>query len=178
MTDPGGLQPGDVLVISSHSRLMRWLSYAMWWRYRKSRTWRWNHVAVMHHTDEAGIPWAIEAKPGGVGWRNAATITDFIDNRDQPKTPAQRGEVCSISLALIKTQYDWNAIEQNAMHALEAEVDVRWDMPWDGAEPPAQVICSSLEAYSYAKVGLAGPHSWLSTPPDWARFIQSKGWGS
>lgn len=168
------LQPGDVLVVSSHSLVMRLISVALWFRYRDA--WRWNHVAVVHHRDDSGTLWAIEGRPEGVGWRNVTTLGSYIDNRAQPKTAEQRIEICAITLGMISMAYDWNAIVSNAFALLRDRARVSWDMQWDGPRPPAHVICSSLASYAHWKVGLAGPHSWRSNPADWARFVRGVGW--
>jgi hypothetical protein len=168
------LRSGDVLAVSSHSTLMRLLSVGLMFRYRD--TWRWNHVAIVHHRDSTGTLWAIEAAPGGVGWRNVATIPDFIHNADQPKTDEQRAEICAAALGMLQMSYDWAAIAREAFETLDRDARVSWNMEWDGPRPPTHVICSSLASYLYWKVKLPGPHSWLSTPPDWARFTRVRGW--
>jgi hypothetical protein len=162
------LLPGDVLLVSSRSWVM--LLIAFWLRSQ------WNHVAVVHHTDDAGVQWAIEAAPGGVAWRNVATLGRFIHNADQPKTDEQRQVVADGCESMLRMGYDWNAIALEAFQKLDRH-GVSWTMEWDGPVPPVHIICSSLSAYWYWVAKLAGPHSWLARPaPEWSTFIKTRAW--
>lgn len=163
------LQPGDVLVVSSHSLVMKLIT---WWPWYRSK---WNHVAVVHHTDDAGVLWCVEGRPGGVGWRNAAELGRVLHNADQPRDNTGRKTIADLMVALLKTPYDWDAIARDAFAKLD-EHGVTWTMEWDGAVPPVHVMCSSLASYGYWSVHWTGPRSWLSEPRDWAWFIQHRGW--
>ena len=145
-----------------------------------------NHVAIVSHRDEAGTLWGVEARPGGVGWVDMANyVADVytISNAEQPKTDAQRAAIVQAAESMLQTPYDWTAIAADAMKAIRA--DRLWKAKNFGAdEVPAQVVCSSLADYVYAKVGLANPGMVdgdavrFTTPADWDLFIETKGWQS
>jgi hypothetical protein len=165
----GEMQPGDVIVVHATSLVMRLMS---WWPWYLSK---WNHIAVYHHVDDAGTQWAIEATPGGVAWRKVADLGRVITNADQPKTDQQRAVVVAGIYSMLKMPYDWTAIEREAFRAV-AEAGASWDGEWDGVRPPTHVICSSMASYWYWQAKLPGPHSWLSTPKEWAVFVDSRVW--
>jgi hypothetical protein len=176
LASAGELQPGDVLVVSSRSAVMLALTWFVWLFKRGVRKYaRWNHIAIYHHTDEAGVPWSIEAAPGGVAWRRVDELGRVMTNADQPKTDDQRAIITTGMLSMLKMSYDWTAIEADAWRDL-ADSGVTWDMEWDGHRPPLHVICSSLASYLQWQAKLAGPHSWRSTPMEWAEFVDTRGW--
>lgn len=163
------LLPGDVIVVHHRTPFALGVS-------AKLRS-GWNHVAVVYGTDAAGKVSIIEARLTGVAWRPLDELPRrYLHNADQPKTDEQRQTITAGMTAMLKVAYDWTAIEKVAFTDLERQAGVSWDMPWDGPTPPAHVICSSLASYWYAQAGLAGPHSWRSTPLDWATFTQRRGW--
>jgi hypothetical protein len=172
----GDLLPGDVLVVSARSFVM--LALTWWVRLFKRgvrKYARWNHIAVYHHTDAAGVPWSIEAAPGGVAWRKVADLGRVMTNADQPKTGDQRNIVATGVASMLKMDYDWTAIEADAFREI-ASSGVTWDMEWDGDRPPVHVICSSLASYWQWQAKLAGPHSWKTTPMEWAMFVDTRAW--
>lgn len=141
----------------------------------------WNHVAIFHHTDAAGTPWAIEGRPGGVGWQDARKYLKdprTLTNIGQPKTDAQREKVAAGAEGLLGVAYDWRSIGMDAIAA--TRLDFAWthnDSSGDGA--PAQVVCSSLADWLYNDAGLTNPGKmpWqLTTPADWAELIVQNRW--
>jgi cell wall-associated NlpC family hydrolase len=131
-----------------------------------------NHVAIVHHQDAKGEWVCIEGRPGGVGWSPAAKYLDSpwtLSNAHQPKTDEQRQQIVAASEALLGRPYDWRGIALDAAKAVGINVPARWEGKWNAA----QVVCSSLAAYVYNKVGLARPAGDLQTitPGDWADFI-------
>jgi hypothetical protein len=174
----GDLQPGDILVVSARSPVMLALTWFVRLFKRGVRKYaHWNHIAVYHHTDDAGIQWAVEAAPGGVAWRKVSELGRVMTNADQPKTDEQRTIVATGVASMLKLAYDWTAIEADAFAQI-ASSGVTWSMEWDGARPPVHVICSSLASYWQWQAKLAGPHSWKTTPMEWAMFVASRGWTS
>lgn len=134
-----------------------------------------NHVAVVHHQDASGTWWAVEGRPGGVGWADAATYLSSpwtVNNSGQAKTDAQRAQIAQVVQGALGTPYDWDGIVADAMNAIHAP-DF-WTQNWQGQGAPAQVVCSSLAAWVYENVGLALPtfhEPRFTTPGDWEQFI-------
>jgi len=131
-----------------------------------------NHVAVMHHWD-GDVPWGLEGRPGGVGWRDlrpyiASPYT--INNCLQPdRTPGQRMKVAARAQAMLATAYDWMSIADDALRAF-GMADL-WAKDWHG-QAPGHVVCSSLAAYLYEAEGWARPEvaGRDTEPGDWAEF--------
>jgi hypothetical protein len=141
-----------------------------------------NHIAVVHHTDKAGTLWVLEGRPGGVGWRDAGDYLKSpwtVTNVGQPKTDAQRKQICGITEAMIGTAYDWAAIAEDG--ALAFGLKDIWTEKASG-QVPAHIVCSSLAAYAYDKAGVpapAGPGDYRHvSPADWTAFILSGRWES
>jgi hypothetical protein len=156
----------------------------------------WNHVVIASHTDAMGVMWGIEGRPGGVGWVDLAPLIAnrwTITNMGQPKTGEQRGQVITIAKGLLGTPYDWAGIVKDAMEAMD--IGKVWRMRDWGDTPPGHVVCSSLAAWVYNRVGLMRPGGLKSsargigdpttdrahalrttTPADWAEFIQLHPW--
>ena len=138
-----------------------------------------NHVIVVHHRDDAGTWWGIEGRPGGVGYvdlHKALKGPFTLDNRQQPKTAAQRAEIAKVAEGLLGTPYDWAGIVQDGMRAIGAQH--LWESRING-EVPAQLVCSSLADWVYDRVGLPSPGGKFDrhvTPGDWARFILTRAW--
>lgn len=139
-----------------------------------------NHVAILHHQTD-GVWWAIEGRPGGVGWvdarrylRDAHTLT----NAAEPKTPLQRVTVARDAEAMLGTPYDWAAICGDVFDSLRIRDIFRQD--WDGQGSPGHVVCSSFAAYLYGRVGLAHPKSAerYTFPSDWTEFCLTQGWAA
>lgn len=168
---------GDVLLIRNpsnfFSRLIR-LGSAL-----RDRSNRVNHVAIVHHVDPTGTVWAIEGRPGGVGWVNANLYLAnrrTVTNAAQPKTPEQRYAVGVAAEAMVGTPYDWPGIARDAMQALGLEQ--LWPLHRGWKQPPEQVVCSSLAAWVYDQVDLGRPPGEARevTPGDWDDYLQAEGW--
>ncbi|MGZ4621495.1 MAG: hypothetical protein ACXVGF_04595 [Blastococcus sp.] len=139
-----------------------------------------NHVVIAHHVDDQGRWIGLEGRPGGVGW---VEMTDYlaspatVDNREQPKTEAQRYLVAKAAEKLIGCAYDWTAIGAEALFDLGAPLS---HIDWSGPNPPLHVICSSYAEWSYRQVKLARPEppqgEVLTQPADWAAWDAAKGW--
>ncbi len=166
-------QPGDVLVIDGTSDASKLIEVGAVLAGDPAAS----HVAVFHH---AG--WVIEGRPGGVGWADAtAYLRDprTVSNAAQTKNAGQRAQVCDLARRLLGTPYAWvGGIAEDAMRALHlpqlwAEKDAATGLV------PGHVVCSSLAAWVYDKVGLAAPHpaDWQHViPGDWAAFCAAAKW--
>lgn len=175
------IQPGDVAVVRTPAHT---------WRHRiagrlirlgaalRDQANLNDHVIVAHHADTAGTLWAIEARPGGVGWVDVAEYVDgyLLSNADQPKTPEQRQQVCDAAEGLLGVSYDWAAIGMDAAEVFGLERLWR-DHTW-GDRPPAHIVCSALASWTYGRAGLAAPAPpWRTTTPgDWAEFVLLRRW--
>jgi hypothetical protein len=141
-----------------------------------------NHVAIVHHQDASGTWWAVEGRPGGVGWADAANYLKSpwtVNNGAQAKTDAQRTQVAHVAEGVLGAPYDWTGIVADAMEAIHAP-DF-WAQNWEGQGPPAHFVCSSLAAWVYENVGLARPtfhEPRLTTPADWDQFIVTGGYNA
>jgi hypothetical protein len=138
-----------------------------------------NHIVIAHHVE--GTRWiGLEGRPGGVGWVDmtrylASPAT--VDNREQPKTQAQRYLVAKAAEKLIGCAYDWRAIGADALVDLGVPLA---HIDWSGPNPPLHVVCSSYAEWAYRQVGLARPEppvgEVLTQPADWAAFDLAGGW--
>lgn len=133
-----------------------------------------NHVAVLHHRDFNGTWWAVEGRPGGVGWVDVRKYAGpyVLNNALQPKAAKQRAQIAEVAEGLLGKPYDWSGIVADAMDAIHAQ-DL-WTQNWRGQGVPGHVVCSSLAAWVYDEVGLARPmtHSARATTPgDWEQFV-------
>ena len=121
-----------------------------------------SHVAIYHHTDAHDY----DSDP--------RTVT----NAAQPKTPAQRTEICMYAVKLLGTGYDWiGGIAEDA--ALALHLPQLWTPDPASGQVPAHVVCSSLAAWVYDRAGLDAPGrgDWEHvTPGAWALFIGQRGW--
>lgn len=175
------LQPGDVIIVRTGGGPAARLA-ALLIRFGarlRGQDDRINHVAVVHHADAVGTLWAIEARPGGVGWVDVARYENpyLISTAAQPKTDAQRTQVCTAAAGLLGVGYDWRAIGMDAAEAFG--LNRLWqDHTW-GDDPPAHVVCSALASWVYHRAGLAVPGTpWrTTTPADWAEWVLNGGWG-
>lgn len=174
MTAP---QPADLLIVSGTSWTSKLIEIGAILRGRDPAS----HIAVMHHTDANGVPWAIEGRPGGVGWQDArAYLADprTVTNAAQPKTGAQREHVCLLMVQMLGVQYDWaGGIGEDAAMALHLP---RIWAPDASGKVPGHVVCSSLAAWGYSQAGLATPATpaaWETvTPGDWRQFCEQRRW--
>ena len=175
------VQPGDILAVRSPGwgpRLIRFGAAVRELLSGDPEPNLDNHIAVAHHTDQAGTLWVLEGRPGGVGWRDARDYLRSpwtVTNIGQPKTTAQRNTVCQGAVALIGSPYDWQAIAADAAGAFGL-ADV-WHPAWAAGHVPGHVVCSSLAAYLYSKAGLACPPGGREvTPSDWLDLILTHHW--
>lgn len=173
MTD---IKPGDVLAIRTSGDAAWWIRFGAAIRNQPNLS---NHIAVVHHTDDKGTVWAIEGRPGGVGWVDCGKYLKspaLLTNAEQPKTDQQRVTVCKTMEALLGTPYDWQAIIVDGAEDLGVKV-AGWSPDWKTGEVPGHVVCSSAADYAYFKAGLACPiHGREVQPSDWDTFILGKGW--
>jgi hypothetical protein len=169
------VQPGDLLVCRNASWAAKLIQIGAVLRGVPA----FNHVAVAHHTDASGTLWAIEGRPGGVGWVDAGRyIRDpfTISNVGQPKTDAQRAAVTATVEKLLTTPYDWASIVEDA--GIAFGLTNIWHERVGGTVP-GHIVCSSLAAYAYDKAGLTAP-----TPDDyrhvtpgmWCDLIERNRW--
>jgi hypothetical protein len=169
------LQPGDVLVVRSGGLAGTMIRLGAALRGRPNLS---NHVCVVHHADGKGTTWAVEGRPGGVGWVDARRYLASpwtLDNRAQPKTAAQRQAVCTVMEAMLGTPYSWDAIAADALDDLGLHLP-GWDPSWHGTVA-GQVVCSSAAQYAYAKAALARPPGDRDCQPaDWDQFILTRAW--
>jgi len=172
------VQPGDVLATQDPTWWARLIRFGAALRDQPDS---WNHIIIASHRDGGGTFWGIEGRPGGVGWVDLAPWLAnrwTISNAEQSKTDEQRTQIVTIAKGLLGTPYDWAGIVADAMAAIDAPN--LWRLrDFDAAGPPAHVVCSSLAAYAYHKVGLAGPVAPLLravTPADWASWILRRDW--
>lgn len=142
-----------------------------------------NHVVVVHHEDASGTLWGLEGRPGGVGWVDMTRVMRqplTSTNAAQPKTWAQRDDICRVVESMVQRPYDWTAIGQAAMEALRMDRLWRAEEFSEAGEVPGQVICSALADWAYERVGLPSPggsqRTRFTTPADWDLFIQSRAW--
>lgn len=136
-----------------------------------------NHIAIVHHRDAHGTLWALEGRPGGVGWADAKHYLQSpwtISNAGQPKTDKQRELVTSGALKLLGSPYDWAAIADDALNAFGINMP-GWNPQF--GKVPGHVVCSSLAAYVYAKAGLEHPDGERNvSPADWLALIFLHHW--
>ena len=171
------LGPGDVLIVTGTSDVAKLIEAGAILVGDPAAS----HVAIYHHTDANGTPWAIEGRPGGVGWRDA---TDYdrdprtVTNAEQHKSSAQRDTIGFYAEKLLGTSYDWlGGIAEDAMRALD--LPSLWKPERDTGIVPAHVVCSSLAAWVYDRAGLDAPcpQDWRHcTPGAWALWIAQQGW--
>jgi hypothetical protein len=170
------IKPGDVLAIRTGGWEAWWIRFGSGIQGKPNLS---NHIAVTHHVDANGVMWAIEGRPGGVGWVDATQYLKspgLLTNVDQPKTDLQRATVCDTMKALLGTPYDWQAIVVDGSEDVGIKVP-DWSPDWKTGEVPGHVVCSSAADYAYFKAGLACPvHGREVQPSDWDAFILGKGW--
>ncbi|HEY6021619.1 MAG TPA: hypothetical protein VIY48_17650 [Candidatus Paceibacterota bacterium] len=170
------LKPGDVLAVNTGNNWAASL-IRLGQRLQGKPSFD-NHVVAVHHRDPGGRLWGIEGRPGGVGWVDIAQYDNkfLVSNAAQPKTDEQRNEICAYAAAMLGTQYDWTAIIKDTLSTFH--LDAIWMAKDFGPQAPAHVVCSSVYAWIYKKVGLEEPPTtdrWTE-PADWVKFFIEKGW--
>lgn len=173
MTD---LHPGDVIVIAGPG-IGGWLiRLAAFLRNKPSMA---NHVALVHHVAD-GKPWVVEAEANGVrmadgsGYLTKPWVKYLVSNHRQPKTDEQRAEIVKVAESMLKTPYDFAAIAEDALNVFHIDGPAQ---QWAKGDTPASVVCSSLAAWVYTRVGLDAPTEgrWTS-PADWRQFCIVNGY--
>jgi hypothetical protein len=138
-----------------------------------------NHIAVLIRQDAKGTWWALEGRPGGVGWADATRYLNSkltISNQKQPLDTGQRGVICEVMNKLINTSYDWDAIVGDGFRDLHLPI-----LPDPWAEKMSKnglvsghVVCSSAAVFAYAVAHAAYPtytDAAHEEPSDWVKFI-------
>lgn len=178
MIEAARLQPGDVVAVRGAGFTAAMIRFGAVLLGKPNLS---NHVAIFDHWT-GKIPWFIEGRPGGVGWRDGRDYLASgwtIANTEQPKTAMQRSAVLSAMQAALKVPYDWDAIAKDAADAVHLPglfASEKW-----GTAVPGHVVCSSLAAWGYARNGLAYPKAHgddpaETTPGDWDEFILTEAW--
>jgi hypothetical protein len=167
------LKPGDILAVRGTALSDRLIQLGEDLEGKPNIS---NHIAMMHHWD-GDVPWGLEGKPGGVGWRD---LRDYIahshlllNNCGQPgRTDADRIYVAHAGQLMLGTKYDWEAIDDDALRAFR--MPEIWAKDWHG-QAPGHVVCSSYAAYLYELKGWAHPSKpdRDTEPADWDDFILS-----
>jgi hypothetical protein len=174
-----GLQPGDVLAVTEKPW---WNPFSMAIRLGSLMAHHptfIDHIVVFHHTDEAGVPWGIEGRPGGVGWADLRQYDNrwLRSNRQEVKTPSDRALICSRMEKLLGVGYDWVAIAADGViDASQGAATVDFSSP-PGATPQ-HVVCSSAAAWAYAGLGLVAPKTLyrICQPFEWWELFREYGW--
>jgi hypothetical protein len=163
------LRPGDVLAVRGHSWEAEVIRIGEELAGKPGLD---NHVAVMSHW-QGDVPWGLEGKPGGVGWRDLRTYIASawtVNNCGQPRrTDAARQRVADRAKAMLGTPYDWRSIADDALRAFHM-ADL-WASDWHGLAP-GSVVCSSFAAWLYEQEGWAHPAcpDRDTEPGDWDEF--------
>jgi hypothetical protein len=181
--------PGDVLAVwSSNSAAGTLIRIGAVLRGRPGVA---NHVAVITHQDQRHRWIGIEGRPGGVG---PVDVTGWLgdsrtrSNHGQPRPGGDRSlntflGSCAASLGLA---YDWTGIAEDVLKACQLEnlaeaIDPLWRWPVKHDLLPGNVVCSSLAAMLYARVGWARPEAGKErtvTPADWWDWSDRKLWAA
>lgn len=138
-----------------------------------------NHVIILHHRNPDGGWVGIEARPGGVGWRDITPgllRSPYLStNAAQPKTEQQRFLIAKAAEELLRLPYDYAGIVMAGFEGLHINI---WDPVW-GPVRPHHVFCSAAAAWCYGKVGLAAPglrFDRLVTPGAWDDWNRRAAW--
>lgn len=137
-----------------------------------------DHIVVVTQVQD-GVTLGVEGAPGGVRRVDVARYDGpyVFSNVRQPKTQAQRAQVAELAQAMLGTPYDWVGIADDTLQALHLERR-RVDDDYPADKAPGHVVCSSLAAWIYGRVGLdhpTGPARW-TTPGDWTEWMLANGW--
>jgi hypothetical protein len=179
--DVGQLRPGDVIAVklgNKWAERTEWVFSVVTMRTKKYG--HYGHIAVYHHEDAAGRKWAIEAAPGGIGWRDISSWDKGfgLSNHEQPKTDEQRGKICALLEELLGSKYDYSAYLHFALESLG--ISPEWIREYNGEKLPASFVCSALADFIYEVCLLPNPggdaETRFTTPAKWAEFIDRKAW--
>lgn len=140
-----------------------------------------DHVAVMHHWDAAGVPWGVEGRPGGVGWVDMRPYMNGLGNLSnfgQPRTDGQRYLIATALEQILGCPYDWPAIFHDAM--VDLGIHDLFAADWHGKGVPGHVVCSAVAAWAHDQVGLERPAPKTGgryvQPADWAQLLIERKW--
>jgi hypothetical protein len=170
---PTPLQPGDVAVVRSPLTWTGLLIRAGSMLHGQAPV---DHVAIVREVMADGEVELIEGRPSGVGREVLSHYHLVSDNRDQPKTDAQRKQVIAAAEMAVDTPYDWWAIVVDAAGCLWLPQPTSADYPTD--RPPGTVVCSSLGSWAYRTAGLpepVGKDRWCQ-PWHWQRWCTRREW--
>lgn len=142
-----------------------------------------DHVIVAHHYDASQDRWwGLEARPGGVGWRDLTHVLSrpvTVANVGQPKTEEQRFLVAKGAEKMLHVPYDWEAIVHNARMAMRLD-HLMGSREWLEDEQPTHYICSAYADWEYETVGLANPggprNTRFTAPFEWYWFTLDNGY--
>lgn len=170
------LKPGDVLAV----RLPGWFSEAIRVGEELSgKVGADNHIAVFHHWDANGTPWALEGRPGGVGWVDVRAYLSSVwsvNNCAQPgRDDASRSRVAREAEAMIGSAYDWQAIADDTLRAFR--MPDLFASTFHGLVP-GHLVCSSYAAFLYERAGWERPPvtDRDTEPSDWAMWAVEHQW--
>lgn len=176
-----GLQPGDVMAVTGKpwwNPFSMAIRVASWMAHHPTFI---DHIVVFHHWDEAGVPWGIEGRPGGVGWADLRQYDNrwLRSNRQEFKTSDQRNQICIRMEKMLGVGYDWLAIfADGVIDASGGEAKI--DLPDHPGDVPQPVVCSSAAAEAYKNLGLSSPTYpgglRLVQPYQWWELFRDKGW--
>jgi hypothetical protein len=140
------------------------------------------HVIIMTHRDETGRPWGIEASTHGIGWTNLEKRhgTYGLTNVDQPKTNEQRQKIIDLLTQLLGSKYDYTAYLRFVLTSLGMSPEWTWLDEYTDTDIPPSFICSAVADFEYEVNHLPNPGgdkvTRYTTPADWARWIDTRGW--
>jgi len=152
-----------------------------------------NHVKIITHQDAKQRWIGIEGKPGGVGLTDCTpdlARSTTRSNHGQPRPGGQEAVTAFLAGAALTLgwEYDWVGIAQDTAQAMGAPnlarlIDPLWrwqDPKGKGDLLPGHVVCSSLAAMLYTRVGWAEPTGAdpdrNCTPPQWWDWSDQKAW--
>jgi hypothetical protein len=174
------VQPGDTILTRGSSWTSEWIRRGAALLDKPNIH---NHAIFVYRRDELNVLWGIAAEADGVKQVDlTGTLRSrwLLSNADQPKTPAQREQLCAVMAAAVGTKYDWGAIVHDGLEALR--IDHFWrraEFPEDGRLPYG-TVCSALVDWGHERVGLANPGgntvTRYTSPGDWDQFILTRAW--
>jgi hypothetical protein len=142
-----------------------------------------NHIAMLIRQDAHKTWWALEGRPGGVGWRDATQYLaagTTISNQNQPMSINQQIAAVQWMDKLINTSYDWDAIVGDGFRDLHLPVPPDpWALKTTNGVVHGDAVCSSSAIFAYVKAILAVPpytDQAHTEPSDWVKFWLANKW--